>query len=93
MDMVVNAYGQDFIARLEIVAAGFTCEGHVHLPVKMPGRKMRMSDLINEPNEFLVVTNATVVSRVHGTNEQRSAHYETIFLRKGEIKYVVPLEA
>jgi hypothetical protein len=92
MDMAVGTQRQDLIARLEIVAAGFTCHGYVHLPAKTPGRKMRMSDLMNEPNEFLVVTNATVVSRVHSTNEQRSAQYDTIFLRKGEIKYVVPLE-
>jgi hypothetical protein len=72
--------------RLSIEASDFTCEGLVHLP------GIRLSDVMNEKNEFLVVVNAVVLHKRLGSAEQRPVEYATLFLRKGEIKYVVPLD-
>ena len=71
---------------VNIEASDFTCEGLVHLP------GIRLSDLMNEKNEFLVVVNARVIHRTPGSAEQRPVEYAIVFVRKGEIKYVVPLE-
>jgi hypothetical protein len=72
--------------RVSIEASDFTCEGLVHLP------GMRLSDVMNEKSEFLIVVNAVVIHKRLGGAEQRPAEYAILFLRKGEIKYVVPLD-
>ena len=84
----MNAISQpgDRRVRVNIEASDFTCEGFVHLPGG------RLSDVINESKDFLVVMDAVVIHRRLGSAEQRPFKYEALFLRKGEIKYVVPLE-
>ena len=84
----MDAYNQpeDRKARVSIEASDFTCEGLVHLP------GIRLSDLINEKSTFLIVVNATVYHKKLGSAEQKAVEYETLFIRKGEIKYVVPLD-
>ena len=72
--------------RVSIEAGDFTCEGVVHLP------GMRLSDVMNEQEPFLVVVDAVVRGKGGDPAEQSPVEYGTLFLRKGEIKYVVPLE-
>jgi hypothetical protein len=84
----MDAYNDsdDRKVRVSIEASDFTCEGMVHLP------GIRLSDVMNEKNAFLVVVDAVVLHKRLGTAEQRPVQYATLFIRKGEIKYVVPLD-
>jgi hypothetical protein len=84
--MEAHSFPEDRRARVTIEASDFTCEGLVHLP------GIRLSDVLNEKNDFLVVVNAVVVRRQVGTAEQRPVEYDTLLLRKGEIKFIVPLD-
>jgi Family of unknown function (DUF6812) len=76
---------EDRRVRVTIEASDFSCEGFVHLP------GMRLSDLMNEKTTFVVLLDAVVLHRLAGTAEQRPSRHQTIILRKGEIKYVVPM--
>jgi hypothetical protein len=71
---------------VSIEASDFSCEGLIHLG------GIRLSDMMNEKNPFLVIINAVVLHRLPGTAEKRIAQYTTLILRKGEIKYIVPIE-
>lgn len=84
--MEAYAHPQDRRVRVSIEASDFSCEGFVHLP------GIRLSDVMNEKNEFLVVVDAEVLHELKGTAEPRVTRYDTIFVRKGEIKYVFPLD-
>jgi hypothetical protein len=77
---------QDQRARVSIEASDFSCEGTVHLS------GIRLSDVMNEKYPFLPVIDAIVVHRLPGTAEKRLLKYDTILIRKGEIKYVVPID-
>ena len=84
----MDAYNQpeDRKARVRIEASDFTCEGLVHLP------GIRLSDLLNEKNSFLIVVSATVLYKKLGSAVPKPVDYETLFIHKGEIKYVIPLD-
>jgi hypothetical protein len=51
-----------------------------------------LSDVLNEKDTFLVLVNAVVLHKRLGGAEQRPTEYETLFIRKGEIKYMVPVD-
>jgi hypothetical protein len=53
---------------------------------------MRLSDVMNEQEPFLVVVDAVLHHKGVDPAEQGPVEYGTLFLRKGEIKYVVPLD-
>ena len=84
----MDAYqdSDDRKVRVSIEASDFTCQGHIHLP------GIRLSDVMNEKTEFLIVVNAVLVHKRVGSAEQRPVEYAILFIRKGEIKYVVPLD-
>ncbi len=84
----MEAYGhpEDRRVRVSIEASDFTAEGLVHLP------GIRLSDVMNAKEPFLIVVNAVVLHKRLGSAEQRPTEYETLFIRKGEIKYVVPVD-
>jgi hypothetical protein len=84
MDAIARNY--DNRVRVSIEASDFSCEGLVHLA------GIRLSDILNEKNPFLAIVDAVVVHRLPGTSEKRLAHYETMMIRKGDIKYVVPID-
>lgn len=84
MDAIVRP--QDQRARVSIEASDFSCEGTVHLA------GVRLSDVMNEKYPFLAVIDAVVVHRLPGTAEKRLLKYDTILIRKGEIKYLVPID-
>ena len=83
MDAITDA--GDRRVRVSIEASDFSCEGNIHLP------GIRLSDLMNEERAFVVVLDAVVLHKLTGTAEQRPSSHKTIILRKGEIKYVVPI--
>jgi hypothetical protein len=72
-------------APVRIEAADFMVEGLVHLP------GMRLSDLVNEKYEFLAVVNAVLTSKT-GENDGQPIEYPTLLIRKGEIRYLYPLD-
>ena len=82
----MEAYSRtdDRKVRVGIEAADFSCEGLVHLP------GMRLSDVMNEKNDFLVVVNAVVTRKKSG--KLHRTEYATLLVRKGEIEFVVPLD-
>ncbi len=78
---------EDRRVRVHVEASDFMCDGLVHLP------GIRLSDVMNEKNEFLIVVDA-IVTPLHPTApDHPPQRYDTMFVRKGEIKYVVPLES
>lgn len=84
MDAYVHP--EDRKVRVAIEGSGFACEGTVHLP------GIRLSDVMNEKSEFLVVVQATLFRKEQERSAQNPVEYQTLFVRKGEIKYVIPLE-
>ena len=85
-EMDAYSHPEDRRVQVSIEASDFSCEGLVHLP------GIRLSDLMNESNRFLVLIDAVVVWRRVGTAEQTPVRYKTIFVSKDEIKYVVPMD-
>jgi hypothetical protein len=84
--MDAYAHPEDRRVPICIEADDFTCEGLVHLP------GIRLSDVMNEGSRFLTVVDAVVLRKRIGTAEQTPARYKTVFVRKDEIKYVVPMD-
>jgi Family of unknown function (DUF6812) len=80
------AHPDDRRTPVSIEANDFSCEGLVHLP------GIRLSDVMNESSRFLVLVDAVVLRKRVGTAEQTPMRYKTIFVRKDEIKYVVPMD-
>ena len=84
----MDAYGhpEDRRVPVSIEANDFSCEGFVHLP------GIRLSDVMNEGSRFLIVVDAVILRKRVGTAEQTPMRYKTVFVRKDEIKYVVPAD-
>jgi hypothetical protein len=84
----VDAYShpEDRKVRVTIEAADYTCEGLVHLP------GIRLSDVMNEKNQFLVVVEAVLRHKSPGAAEQPPAEVGTIFVNKNDIRYIVPMD-
>lgn len=84
----MDAYSQpeDRKVRVKIVTTDFSCEGLVHLP------GIRLSDVMNEKNQFLIVVQATIITDLPGDAGQTRETHQTLFIRKGEISYAVPLD-
>ena len=82
----MDAYAQpeDRRVRVVIEAADYTCEGLVHLP------GIRLSDVMNEKNQFLVVVEAVLHNRRPSGAEEPPEQVGTIFVNKNDIKYIVP---
>jgi hypothetical protein len=84
--MDTYSHPEDRKVRVAVEASDFTAEGLVHLP------GIRLSDVMNEKNPFLILVNAVVLHKRLGSAEQPPTEYETLFIRKGEIRYVVPVD-
>ncbi len=84
--MDAYAHPEDRRVPVNIEASDFSCEGLVHLP------GIRLSDLVNEASRFLVLVDAVVLRKRVGTAEQTPTRYKTVFVRKDEIKYIVPMD-
>lgn len=79
-------------ARVSAYIDDFRVEGCLHVGTGAGGHKGRVSDALNDGTGFVALTEATIheASFSEGTNEPR--HYEIVILRKGEIKFVIPLD-
>jgi hypothetical protein len=84
----MEAYSQQEDRKVQVTIEGldFTCQGVVHLP------GIRLSDVMNEKNQFLVVVDATLFPKGNGNAGAAGTGYETLLINKNEIKYVVPLD-
>jgi hypothetical protein len=84
----MDAYAQPEDRKVPVVieAADYTCEGLVHLP------GIRLSDVMNEKNQFLVVVEAVLRHKRPSGAEQPPVEVGTIFVNKNDIKYIVPLD-
>jgi hypothetical protein len=85
-EMDAYAHPDDRRVPVSIEASDFSCEGVVHLP------GIRLSDVMNESGRFLILVEAVVLRKRVGTAEQTPVRYKTIFIRKDEIKYMVPMD-
>jgi|WetSurMetagenome_2_1015567.scaffolds.fasta_scaffold709921_2 hypothetical protein len=83
--METYAQPEDRKVRVIIEATDFGCDGLVHLP------GIRLSDLMNEKSQFLVVVSAVLRLRAGGV-EQSPVEMGTIFINKNDIKYIVPID-
>lgn len=86
--VTVESYSQpeDRKVRVVIEAADYTCEGLVHLP------GIRLSDVMNEKNQFLVVVEAEMRRKRPSGADQPPVEVGTIFINKDDIKYILPKE-
>jgi hypothetical protein len=82
--METFSHPEDRKVRVVIEATDYTCEGLVHLP------GIRLSDVMNEKNQFLVVVEAVLRSRRPSGVETQPADVGTVFINKNDIKYIVP---
>jgi hypothetical protein len=78
-------------APVRIVAKEFWCEGLVALP-HPGGYNGRVLDIINTNKDFVALTDVLVWKKDQKAEED-PVEYEVLLIRKGEIQYVVPLEA
>ncbi len=79
------------MAPVRIIAKEFWCEGLVALPFP-GGYKARVLDIINAGKEFVALTDVMLWQKGQAPEED-PVEYEVLLIRKGEIQYVVPLEA
>jgi hypothetical protein len=84
--MDAYSHPEDRKVRVTIEAADYTCEGLVHLP------GIRLSDVMNEKNQFLVVVEAVLRHKRPGAPEESPAGVGTIFVNKNDIKYIMPMD-
>ncbi len=77
---------EDRKVRVHIEAGGYSCEGLVHLP------GIRLSDVLNERNPFLVLVQATVTHEKPGEAASEPLELGTIFINKSDIKYMIPVD-
>jgi len=84
----MDAYNHpdDRRVRVSVEASDFTAEGLVHLP------GIRLSDVMNDKNPFLILVNVVILHKIPGSAEHRPTQYEMLLIRKGEIKYLIPLD-
>lgn len=77
-------------ARIRVQGAGFWCEGDVVVPAPSAYRG-RVHDVLNRGGEFLALTDVDLYK--DGDPEDKEPElYDVLIVRKGEIKFVVPLD-
>ncbi len=67
-------------AQVRIRTERFLIEGSVYVAGNGPGHRRRLSDMLNEPAEFLVMTDAQV-QEVDSPEQKHPEHHETFMLR------------
>jgi len=77
------SHPEDRKVRVSIEATDYRCEGFVHLP------GIRLSDVMNDKNQFLVVVKAVLRKKVGGEDRQ-SVELDTILINKNDIKFLLP---
>ncbi len=80
------SHPEDRKVRVTIEASDYTCEGMVHLP------GIRLSDVMNDKSQFLVVVKAVLFRRRPGAPDQRSVELETVFINKSDIRFIIPVD-
>ena len=79
------------VARVRARGSDFSCEGDVHLVPTAGGGKSRTSDMLNEDNRFLALTNVILYETGAGASVEPQ-RYEVMLLRRDEIKFLVWLD-
>jgi hypothetical protein len=77
-------------ARVSAYMGDFRLEGLLHVGTGAGGQKGRVSDALNHGTEFVALTD--VVIRETGFVAEEPERHDIVILRKGEIRFVVPLE-
>jgi hypothetical protein len=77
-------------ARVGVYIGDFRLEGWLHVGTKAGGQKGRVSDALNGGTEFVALTEVTI--RETSFVAEDAERYDIVILRKGEIKFVVPLD-
>lgn len=78
-------------ARVAIHIGDHRIEGNLYVGTNRGGERLRrVSDVLNGDTPFVVVTDATMSETNFPTAE--SVHHKIVILRKGEIKFAVPLD-
>jgi hypothetical protein len=80
------------VARVRARGSDFSCEGNVHLVPTAGGGKSRTSDILNEDNRFLALTDVILYEAGAGANMEPQ-RYEVMLLRRDEIKFLVWLDS
>jgi len=77
-------------AHVAMYIGDFRLEGDLHVGMVHRGERRRVSDAMNSETEFLALTNVSM-TEPHFMAEEPERH-NIIIVRKGEIKFVVPLD-
>ena len=77
-------------AHVALYVGDFRLEGDLHVGTAHGGEKRRVSDVINSEADFLALTNVSM-TEPHFMAEEPEQH-DIIIIRKGEIKFCVPLD-
>ncbi len=78
------------IARVAVYVGDFRLEGDLHVGTEVGGRQRRISDALNGESPFIVLTDVAM-TETNFIAEDADRH-ETIIVRKGEIKFAIPLD-
>lgn len=82
--------GAPSTVRIRVQAAGFWCEGDVVVP-KSSTYRSRIHDVLNRAEQFFALTDVTLAEEGEDADGEPTYH-DVLILRKGEIKFVVPLD-
>ena len=81
-----------YTARVSAYTNDFRAEGCLNVGPRAGGHKGRVSDVLNDGAGFLVLTDVTIHEGSSGEGTKEPMHYETVILRKGEIKFLIPFD-
>jgi hypothetical protein len=79
-------------ARVSVYIDDFRLEGCLHVGTGAGGQKGRVSDALNDESGFVALTDVTIHETGFSGDTKEPWHCELLILRKGEIKFVIPLD-
>lgn len=76
--------------RVSVYVGDFRLEGVLHVGSGAGGQKGRVSDALNGGTDFIALTDVAI--RENSFVAEEPERHDIVILRKGEIRFVVPLD-
>jgi hypothetical protein len=77
-------------ARVSVYVGDFRLEGLLHVGTGAGGQRGRVSDALNGGTEFVALTDVAI--RETSFVAEEPERHDIVILRKGEIRFVVPVD-
>jgi hypothetical protein len=77
-------------ARVSVYVGDYRLEGLLHVGTGAGGQRGRVSDVLNGGTEFVALTDVAIHET--GFVAEQPERHDIVILRKGEIRFVVPVD-